>query len=191
MSVTPQAIPDPATTDWVPLGYVASALGVPQPVVDGQWLKGVGGAAVWAPIRESDTELGYATYTGLNISVTATTHATSQLICSLPPLTFDGATKIRLSCGLPRVDTPVGASGHGILIGLYEAGTSYIILFGFVVSPTDGSGFFGVPVYGEYVMTPSAGSHTYSLRSYVTTGSGAIVSTQSGLTPCFLRATRA
>jgi len=43
--------PNPATTNWVPLG---SGAGIPTPVVNGQWVKGVGGAAVWAAIAPSD-----------------------------------------------------------------------------------------------------------------------------------------
>ena len=51
------AAPDPATTHWVPVGPSPpgkDGLGVPQPVVNGQWVKGVGGAAVWSPIADAD-----------------------------------------------------------------------------------------------------------------------------------------
>jgi len=47
----PFTAPSPSTTNWVPLG---SGSGVPQPVVNGQWVKGVGGAAVWAAITPAD-----------------------------------------------------------------------------------------------------------------------------------------
>ena len=58
MSVTPQAAPTPASTNWVPLSGTS---GVPQPVVDGQWIKGVGGAAVWSAITTADiTDRGTA-----------------------------------------------------------------------------------------------------------------------------------
>jgi len=43
--------PDPATTDWVPLG---ATVGFPTPVVNGQWIKGSGGAAIWSPITQAD-----------------------------------------------------------------------------------------------------------------------------------------
>lgn len=43
--------PDPLTTRWVPIG---GAIGVPQPVVNGQWLKGVGGVPVWSAIARAD-----------------------------------------------------------------------------------------------------------------------------------------
>jgi len=47
----PFTAPSPSTTNWVPLG---SGSGVPQPVVNGQWVKGVGGAAVWSAIAQAD-----------------------------------------------------------------------------------------------------------------------------------------
>jgi len=43
--------PSPATTNWVPLG---SGAGIPTPVVNGQWVKGSGGAAVWSAITSAD-----------------------------------------------------------------------------------------------------------------------------------------
>jgi hypothetical protein len=64
--IEPLASPNPATTDWVPLGLGVSGpvgpagaagppgAGVPTPVVNGQWVKGVGGAAVWSPIAQGD-----------------------------------------------------------------------------------------------------------------------------------------
>ena len=46
--------PDPATTDWVPLG---ATVGFPTPVVNGQWIKGSGGAAIWSPLASYGTSL--------------------------------------------------------------------------------------------------------------------------------------
>lgn len=55
--------PDPVTTKWVPIwnaGDSASASTPVPTVVNGQWLKGVGGAAVWSPLNpaEIDTATG-------------------------------------------------------------------------------------------------------------------------------------
>jgi len=53
------SIPDPATTDWVPVwnNGPTSTPPMPSPVVNGQWIKGVGGAAVWAPLAPYGTSL--------------------------------------------------------------------------------------------------------------------------------------
>lgn len=47
-----QSAPPPASTKWVPVG--PGMAGIPTPVVNGQWIKGVGGAAVWSAIADSD-----------------------------------------------------------------------------------------------------------------------------------------
>jgi hypothetical protein len=47
------SVPDPSVVDWVPLWNLGSGPTIP-PVVNGQWLKGVGGAAVWAAITPAD-----------------------------------------------------------------------------------------------------------------------------------------
>jgi hypothetical protein len=47
----PTGPPGPAGTPGAP------GVGVPVPVVNGQWIKGVGGAAVWAPIQNPDLPL--------------------------------------------------------------------------------------------------------------------------------------
>lgn len=52
MSVNATVAPDPVTTKWIPLG--GGVTGIPVPVVNGQWVKGVGGAAVWSAITPAD-----------------------------------------------------------------------------------------------------------------------------------------
>lgn len=61
-TVEPLAVPDPATTRWVPVGPVTG--NVPSPVVNGQWVKGVGGAAVWSAIGHDDVTNGINTIDG-------------------------------------------------------------------------------------------------------------------------------
>jgi hypothetical protein len=51
------SVPDPSTTDWVPVWNIDDATTsppIPKPVVNGQWIKGVGGAPVWSAIAQSD-----------------------------------------------------------------------------------------------------------------------------------------
>ena len=43
------ASPDPATTSWVPIWNMGPQSVPVPPVVNGRWLKAVGGAAVWSP----------------------------------------------------------------------------------------------------------------------------------------------
>jgi len=51
-----ETAPNPTTTPWVPMG--PGGMGVPLPVTNGQWIKGVGGAAVWAAIGTADLPTG-------------------------------------------------------------------------------------------------------------------------------------
>ena len=46
------SVPNPAAVDWVPLYNLQSA--IPIPPVNGQWLKGSGGAVIWAAITPQD-----------------------------------------------------------------------------------------------------------------------------------------
>jgi len=48
--------PDPATTDWEPAWQLSPPqAGMPTPVVNGQWLKGVYPSVVWAPLQVPGT----------------------------------------------------------------------------------------------------------------------------------------
>lgn len=46
--------PNPASTDWVPIWSLGGGPSIPTPVVNGQWLKGSGGAVIWSPITPAD-----------------------------------------------------------------------------------------------------------------------------------------
>lgn len=166
--------------------------GVPTPVVNGQVIKGASGSAVWAPAREVDSELAKGFYLGNNVSVTATTHAASHDLVTLPAVAFDGVTKVRAECVLSNVWSPAAGSGNGISIALYEmvGGTpSFVIILCGIVS------YEAVqqcnPCVGVVEFTPNAGSRIYSMRTYVTTGTGNIIGTQSGYAAPTLRLLRA
>jgi hypothetical protein len=47
----------PTSTPWVPIGP-SQPIGMPSPVVNGQWIKGVGGAAVWSKVTPTDVSGG-------------------------------------------------------------------------------------------------------------------------------------
>jgi hypothetical protein len=139
------------------------------------------------PPSSADAELAYVENL-TNVTITGTTHAASHLIVSLPALSFDGVQKVRICGFVGRVDAPA-AGGANIVVGLYEAGTTFIRMFGMLVNPAAGT--MGAPLYSEILLTPTAGSHTFAMRSYVSSGTGLIVGNPSGIQPQFLRALRA
>lgn len=156
---------------------------------------GVGGNSetAAAPARESDSELAKGTYTGNNMSITAVSHATSQEIVTLPALNFNGETLIRVEFSVADVWSPASTSGHATNIALYEliSGTpNFITILGRALTFDTDSAQQSVPMAGAFEFTPAAGLRTYSMRAYVSTGTGNIIGSQSGLAPPTFRITR-
>jgi hypothetical protein len=131
-------------------------------------------------------EIAKARYDGNNIAVTATTHATSQAICTLPAITFDGTTRYRFISSIASIAAPL-IQGAIISVALYEmvGGTpNFSVVMMMVVNPAAAE--MRVPGYNIAEFIPAAGSRIYALRAYVTGGQGAIIGAQSGLSSPFL-----
>ena len=126
------------------------------------------------------TELAYLTLAGFP-AVTATSAATGTVIGTTSALTLDGTTRIAVELFLQHIVTP-SAIGAFILINLFDTTTDLGIIGG--VS-TPAAATLGMAQFSRKILAaPSAGSHTYLLRAYVSTGTG---STQPG----YLRVVRA
>jgi hypothetical protein len=110
--------------------------------------------------------LAYAENTG-NTSITATSEATANNILSAGAVTFDGSSAyvIRFRAALAR-----SANSTSMQYFLYD-GSSSIGIIG--QTDTDASGN-GHPIYFERRLVPSAGSHTYSIRAKVSSGTGTV-----------------
>ncbi len=112
-----------------------------------------------------------AQYTGGSINITATTDATAQTICTGAGVTLNGSTRIEVTFALVAMDTPT-VSGSNIILVLYDGSTD-LGRIGLLRAPTAAtyrqamacsSGFF----------TPSAATHTYSIRALVSSGTGVV-----------------
>jgi hypothetical protein len=101
--------PDPATTDWVPLGGLAPAV-----------LPGY--------------EYAYTEFTS-TVSVTATTEAGATTIVTAPAVTLDGSTIVMVEFFSPAV-APAAGAGNFVQMVLFD-GTSIGIAG--TVSPSSGS----------------------------------------------------
>jgi hypothetical protein len=155
----PLAAPNPATTDWVPLG---------------------GGGTF---------ELAYAEFTSA-VSLTATSETTAQTAVTAPPITVDGATVILVECFVAFVRPDGGAANRSVALWLYQDGAS-IGELAQVLVPV--AGLMDVPVRAARRLTPSAGSHTYSLRGHTSAGTGTLFAGPGGLgqqSPGYIRITR-
>lgn len=105
--------------------------------------------------------------------ITATTQAGADVVMTAPALSFDGVTVVRVDMdALTQVDmrthgTPAG-NGGGVFIELWEDGVFYNGLIDYGVS-----GILVITNQSRTVyLTPSAGTHTYSIRAYRQHGAG-------------------
>ena len=96
------ASPDPATTSWVPIWNMGPQSTPVPPVVNGQWVKGVGGAAVWAPITITDLPFP-------RIVAAGTINGDGSIRSGA------GFTAAHLSAGNYRITIPTAISG-GVIV---------------------------------------------------------------------------
>lgn len=134
-------------------------------------------------------ELAYAQITA-NASPAATTEATATAIVTAPAVTFDGSPALVefFSEGF-RPHTVAAAT---ITLWLFMDGAS----LGAIATTSNAGGTSTplIPVFACRRVVPAAGSHTYSIRASVSTGTGSIVA-GSGAgpgtdSPAFIRITR-
>ena len=130
-------------------------------------------------------QLNYVEFTA-NVNVTATTETTSTTIVTGGTVTFDGTSStIQFHC--PDVSIATDAAGRTLFISLFQDGVS-IGRMSTIQSPAAAS--FRVPINLERTMTPSAGTHSYSIRGYVNAGTSIAVAGAGGtaaIMPGFIR----
>ncbi len=160
----------------------------------GNFLKSAGAAAanVWAfpPGHEFD----YVQYTS-NVSITATTEATANVVVTSNAVTYDGSTIVMIDYFTPTA-VPQLTAGALLDFYLYEkvgAGAAASIgLLGEIAQPA-GANVIEVPPRLTRRMTPSAASIIYSIRARTTSGTATIAAGAGGSTavmPGFIRITK-
>lgn len=112
------------------------------------------------------TELGYDQITG-TVSVTATSAATATSIIAGTAHSFDGSP-VLLEFYAPGVSSP-SVAGDSTWVLLFE-GSTQIAQIAQVQTPSAAS--MGVTVKAGIRFTPSAGSHTYSIKAWATVTTG-------------------
>jgi hypothetical protein len=135
-------------------------------------------------------EIAYTEFTA-NVSVTATTEATANTVVAASAVTFDGATAVLIEFFAAAMQPDINLAGRALLVWLYQDGTS-IGEIAQVTAPTANQ--LQGPMSVKRRITPSAGSHTYSIRSSVNAGTGSFSAGAGGLSavmPGFIRITRA
>lgn len=126
---------------------------------------GVGTAVAWA--YPPGYEYDYVEYTSGGIAVTATTEAGADTIVTGTGVAYDGSTTIMVQFYSPGIRPQTGGAAT-ITIVLYD-GASSIGKMGAVAGPTANN---TTAVFMTCRLTPSSATHTYSIRAFVSSGSG-------------------
>ena len=130
---------------------------------------------------------GEMAYAEITTSVTATVvaEASAPTVVTAPAVICDGVTPIVVDFFSEAVSCGTGAQ---TLLSLFMDGAS-LGWIGQVIAPGQ-----YVPVRSTRRLTPSAGSHTFSVRAYAFIATGTVVAGPGGVgvaTPAFIRVSRA
>lgn len=133
-------------------------------------------------------QLAYAEITA-NVTISATAEASATTIMTAPAVTLDGSTAIRVECFLPALTTAAAANAV-VVLPLFDGGTSLGLIGQFRTPAAIGA---QTPVLVSRQFTPSAASHTYSLRGFQSGGNGTLFAGAGGagaFLPAYIRVSR-
>lgn len=152
---------------------------------------GVGSAALLAATALPGTELSYVEKTTTtSITSPSAEGSTAIAVVTADAISVDGSIPLLVEFFSPSVRPDSGGAGNTLELYLNEGSTS-LGLIGFQISQAANAG--NRPVYVARRITPSNGSHTYSIRAAVSGGTGAVGAGTGGAgtqMPAFIRITR-
>lgn len=129
--------------------------------------------ASYAGGRELDrTEITSST------SVTATTEAGADTVVTAGAIAFDGSTVVDIEFYAPAA-RPAGTSGATLTVVLYDGSSSIGQL---ALHQSQAANNASRPMFVSRRLTPSNASHTYSIRAFVSTGTGSVTGGAGGST---------
>lgn len=141
----------------------------------------------WQTPTAAARELDYVQYTS-PVSITATTEATANTVVTGSSVAYDGSTVVMVEFFAPYSTSP--ASANNIYFVLYDGSSS----IGLMSLSLGGGSTIRHPVFLSRRLTPSNASHTYSVRAFVDSGTGAAGSGAGGaaaVVPGYIRIQRA
>lgn len=134
------------------------------------------------------TVLDYAERT-TNLNITETVEANATVVVSGNPVTYDGTTTVTIEFDCASVRPPQVAA-EVLAFWLFDGSTSLGRIGATQATTTIGQ---YEPKNLKRKLTPSAGSHTYSIRATVTSGTAQLLAGTGGVgndVPAFIRITR-
>ncbi len=133
------------------------------------------------------TEIGYDQITG-TVTVSSNTESSATTVITCAAHTFDGSP-VMAEFFAPYATTD-NVAGHQLVVCMFES-TTQIGRIANLVTPANA--FMTVTLTGQLRFTPSAGSHTYIVSAWQTSGSGNIGAGAGGTAtnvPAFIRFTK-
>ncbi len=153
----------------------------------GQVLKSAGAAAANAWAYPPGYEFDYVGITS-NVSITATTQATANTVVTGNAVTYDGSTVVIIEF-FSAFAKPASSAAADMTIVLYD-GASAVGNMGYQTAESTNAAY--LPLSLRVRLTPSNAAHTYSIRAFVSTGTGVVGANSGGANgyPAFIRITK-
>lgn len=135
-------------------------------------------------------EYDYAEFTSI-VTPTATSEATANTVVTGNAVSYDGSTVVFIEFFCPFANPDSNAAGRDLTLVLYD-GSSSIGKLSYEQTQANSQAYYFTPRLGRR-LTPSAASHTYSIRAYVSAGTGQVGAGAGGSgnnVPGFIRITK-
>ena len=145
------------------------------------------GAAGGAP--GPGTEFDYVSFTSA-VTPTATSEATANTVVTGSAVAYDGSTAVWVEFFSESARPDTGGATRTLVFSLYDGSSSIGLLGGMTAGVAADT---GKPVLLRRRITPSAATHTYSIRAHVSAGTGYVGAGAGGsgnLVPGYIRITR-
>lgn len=159
------------------MGFATGAIFDPAKIMqsgatDGQVLAWSAAGGKWQPATgataaQSGDSIGYGQVTA-SVGVTATTEAAATVIVTAGAVSLDGASAILVDFFAPQATVGFNSSTN-VVFCLFDGSSSIGQIGSWIFSA---SGTPGHAIRCGRRLTPSAGSHTYSVRAFGNQGSG-------------------
>jgi hypothetical protein len=150
-------------------------------------------AAVWNSEHVDNMnylkEVGYSQVTS-DVTVTATSEATATAVVALGAITYEAVPHM-IEFSAPDARPNTGAAGQNITFALFDSTTAVVGVWGRIATPAASGNL--LPVRLGYRFTPTAASHTYNVKCWVSVTSGLVQAGAGGSAthgPAWLRIVR-
>lgn len=176
-------------------GDIIYASGVSTPArlavgATGNVLTVAGGLPSWAA-PSSATELAYNEFTA-NVTATVVAEASAVSVIASSSVAYDGATPVVIEFFASQVSAAT-AAGSVTILSLWEDAVD-LGWIGVIQQNVASTSALTVPVRAARRRTPSAASHTYTVKAHSTTAAGVVVAGAGGAgtnLPGYIRITKA